>query len=229
VASRFVPYIVVGVLHLLSVLLSGVLPGAELLVAITKPLLMPVLLVCLLWALPARRGEVAVLGSLAVLFGWLGDVSLMNVGPGFVIGLGFFLLGHLAYVVLFWRRMRVRRPPWWVAVYLLWFAALLGVLAPHAGALLVPLAAYGLALVALGASGAACNSWIAVGSACFVASDSLLGLDRFLPGFALWQVDALIMLTYIVAQGLICFGIVRRMRAAVPAAAPAPLAPAVGG
>lgn len=212
-ASRFVPYIVVSVVHLVCVL-----AGAATLVAVTKPLLMPVLLVCLLWALPVRRGEVALLGSLAVLFGWLGDVSLMDAGPGFVIGLGFFLLGHLAYVVLFWRRMRFRRPPWWSVVYLAWFAALLAVLAPHAGALLAPLAAYGLALVALGASGSACNRWISVGAACFVVSDSLLGLDRFLPGFALWQIDFLIMLSYLAAQGLICVGIVRAARSRLPAA-----------
>lgn len=221
---RFVPYGVVGVVHLVAVAI-----GAGVLVDVTKPLLMPVLLVCLLWALPVRRGEVALLGSLAVLFGWLGDLSLMDAGPGFVIGLGFFLLGHLAYVVLFWRRMRFRRPRWWSVVYLVWFAALLAVLAPHAGALLVPLAAYGLALAALGASGSACNAWIVVGAGCFVVSDSLLGLDRFLPGFALWQTDFLIMLTYIAAQGLICFGIARRTRVLQPTASTAaPTARIVG-
>jgi uncharacterized membrane protein YhhN len=209
VALPFLPYIVVGVIHLCSQLLG--IPG---LTSLTKPLLMPALLLALLWALPRRRGEVAVLGSLAILFGWLGDLALMDSGPGFLIGLGFFLLGHLAYLALFWRRMRVRgRPRWWAAVYLVWWVALLGVLAPHAGALVVPLAVYGLVLGALAVTGSACNRWIAVGSACFLVSDSLLGLDRFLPGFALWQVDFLIMLTYLAGQGLMCWGIVRRARA----------------
>ena len=38
--------------------------------------------------------------------------------------------------------------------------------------------------------------------------DTLLGLNKFLPGFELWQVDFLIMLSYIAAQGLIALGVV---------------------
>ncbi|CAM5275595.1 lysoplasmalogenase [Leifsonia shinshuensis] len=208
-ALPFLPYIVVGILHL-----AAVLAGADTVVALTKPLLMPALLLALLLAVPARRGETVVLAALGILFGWLGDLALMNTGAGFVIGLGFFLLGHVAYIVLFVRRMRLRRPRWWSAGYLLWFAALLTVLAPHAGGLLIPLALYGAALAVLGITGSGCSSWIAVGAALFVVSDSLLGLHRFLPGFALPQADFAIMLTYIAAQGLICWGVVRRVRAA---------------
>ncbi|MCI0158637.1 lysoplasmalogenase [Leifsonia shinshuensis] len=208
-ALPFLPYIVVGITHLVAIL-----TGADTVVAVTKPLLMPALLLALLLSLPSRRGETVVLASLGILFGWLGDLSLMDLGPGFVVGLAFFLLGHVAYIVLFVRRMRSRRlPRWWSAAYVPWFAGLLAVLAPHAGALLVPLALYGLALAVLGITGSACSPWIASGAALFVVSDSLLGLDRFLPGFALPQVDLAIMLTYIAAQGLICWGVVRQARA----------------
>ncbi|WP_431280176.1 lysoplasmalogenase [Leifsonia poae] len=209
-ALPFLPYTVVGILHLVALFV-----GADSVSTLTKPLLMPALLIAFLWALPKRRGEVAVLGSLAILFGWLGDVSLLDAGAGFLIGLGFFLLGHLAYVVLFARRMRIRRRPrWWAAIYLVWWVALVGILAPHAGALLAPLAAYGIVLGALAVTGSACNRWIAVGSASFLVSDTLLGLDRFLPGFALWQVDFLIMLTYLAGQGLMVWGIVRHAKSA---------------
>ncbi|MFF1877597.1 lysoplasmalogenase [Leifsonia sp. NPDC058230] len=209
-ALPFLPYTVVGILHLLALFF-----GSEAVSTITKPLLMPALLLALLWALPRRRGEVALLGSLAIVSGWLGDLSLMDAGIGFLIGLAFFLLGHLAYLVLFWRRMRIRRrPQWWAAIYLVWWVALIGILAPHAGPLLAPLAVYGLVLGALAVSGSACNRWIAIGSASFLVSDSLLGFDRFLPGFALWQVDFLIMLTYLAGQGLMVWGIVRHVRSA---------------
>lgn len=229
-ALPFLPYIVVGILHLVSQLF-----GIDALTAITKPLLMPALLVALLWALPRRRGEVALLASLAILFGWLGDVSLMDAGPGFLIGLGFFLLGHLAYLTLFWRRMRVRaRPRWWAAVYLVWWVGLVGILAPHAGAMLAPLALYGLVLGALAAVGSACDRWIAIGSAAFLVSDSLLGFRLFLPGFHPWQIDFLIMLTYLAGQGLMVAGIVRTVtgrRAAGEAVAvsAAPRAPGRAG
>lgn len=217
-ALPFLPYIVVGLVHLVAIV-----AGADGVVAATKPLLMPVLLLTLILALPApaRRGGTALWGGLGILFGWLGDVFLMDAGIGFVIGLGFFLLGHVAYIVLFVRRQRLRRPRWWSAVYGLWFVALLVVLAPHAGALLVPLALYGLSLAVLGITASACSPWVSAGAACFVVSDSLLGLDRFLPGFALPESDFAIMLTYILAQGLICAGAVRRERAAVLVAAPA--------
>jgi uncharacterized membrane protein YhhN len=213
VALPFLPYIVVGIVHLVAIL-----AGADALVALTKPLLMPALLLALLLAVPVRRGGTVVLAGVGILFGWLGDLSLMDARPGFVVGLAFFLLGHVAYIVLFWRRMRLRRPRWWSAVFALWYVALLAVLAPHAGGMLVPLALYGLTLAVLGVSASACSPWIAVGAALFVVSDSLLGLDRFLPGFALPQADLAIMLSYIAAQGLICWGIVRRLR--VPAAVP---------
>ena len=214
VALPFLPYIVVGIVQLVAVF-----AGADTLAGLTKPLLMPALLLALLLALPTRRGETALWTSLGILFGWLGDISLTDAGVGFVIGLAFFLLGHMAYIVLFWRRMRLRRPRWWSVVYALWFLALLALLAPHAGALLLPLAAYGLALAMLGITSSACSPWLLAGAACFVVSDSLLGMDRFLPGFALPQVDFAIMLTYLLAQGLICWGVVRRARATVPAAA----------
>ncbi|MFF1574427.1 lysoplasmalogenase [Leifsonia sp. NPDC058292] len=204
-AIPFLPYTVVGILHLLALFF-----GAETISTLTKPLLMPALLLAFLLTLPRRRGEVALLGSLAILFGWLGDVSLLDAGAGFLIGLGFFLLGHLAYLVLFLRRMRLRRRPrWWAAVYLVWWVALVGILAPHAGVLLAPLAVYGLILGALAAWGSTCNRWIAVGSASFLASDTLLGLDRFLPDFSVGQVDFLIMLTYLAGQALMAWGIVQ--------------------
>ncbi|WP_223695168.1 lysoplasmalogenase family protein [Leifsonia poae] len=216
-ALPFVPYIVVGILHLLALLF-----GADAASTLTKPLLMPALFVALLWALPRRRGEVMLLASLALLFGWLGDVSLLPAGPGILFGLGFFLLGHLAYIVLFWRRMRVRRRPrWWAAVALLWWVALVGILAPHTGALLVPLALYGLVLGGLFVVGSACGPWVTAGSTAFVVSDTLLGLHLFLPGFSPWQIDFLIMLSYLTAQGLLVAGILRRERSAAGAESPA--------
>jgi len=212
VVVPFLPYVVVGALHVVS-LLFGAGPVSDL----TKPLLMPALLVAFLVLLPRRRGEVVILGSLAILFGWFGDLALMDARDGFLIGLCFFLVGHLAYVLLIWRRMRIRsRPAWWSAIYPVWWVALVGILAPHTGSLIAPLAVYGVVLGALAISGSACNRWIAIGSASFLISDTLLGLHRFLPGFSFWPVDALIMLTYLAGQGLIVWGVLVRMRSASP-------------
>lgn len=201
----FTPYVLVGVVHL-----AALLADATSLSTFTKPLLMPLLLAGLLFALPRWRSEVALLGSLGILFSWLGDTSLMYSGDlGFLLGLGFFLLAHVAYLVLFLRRLRKRRLRAIVAVYALWWVALVVALAPFTGSLLVPVALYGVVLGAMAAFALSCNRFVAVGGALFVASDTLLGLNKFLPGFELWQVDFLIMLAYIAAQGLIALGLVR--------------------
>ncbi len=205
VLTVFVPYLLVGIVHLLALAID-----AEPVSTFTKPLLMPLLLAAFLFSLPRIRSEIALLGSLGILFSWAGDVTLASPGDlGFLVGLGFFLLAHVAYIVLFLRRLRMRRPRPVALVYLAWWAGLVVVLAPHLGSLLVPVAVYGLVLGAMGAIGLSCNRWIAAGGALFVVSDTLLGLNRFLPGFELWQVDLLIMLSYLAAQGLIAFGAIR--------------------
>lgn len=204
----FLPYAVVGAVHLVALAVV-----AEAVSMATKPLLMPALLLALLWSLPRLRTEIALLGTLAIVFSWLGDISLMNSGDlGFLSGLGFFLLAHVAYLVLYALRMRRRRMPWWSVIYVLWWIALVAVLAPHTGVLLVPVAIYGLALGAVGVLGASCDRLIVIGSALFVLSDTMLGLHRFLPGFEPWQIDTTIMVAYILGQGLMCAGIVRSAR-----------------
>ncbi|MCC6855451.1 MAG: lysoplasmalogenase, partial [Microbacteriaceae bacterium] len=93
----FVPFLVVGVIHLAALFL-----GMEPLSSPTKYFLMPALLVGFLIALPRRRTELALVGSAAIVLSWLGDVLLSAPGDlGFLIGLGFFLLAHLAYIAQF--------------------------------------------------------------------------------------------------------------------------------
>lgn len=200
----FTPYAVVGIVHLAALAID-----AEPLSTFTKPLLMPFLLAGVLFALPRWRTEVAALASIALLFSWAGDVGIASPGDlSFVIALGLFLIAHIAYIALFLRKLRMRRISLWAIGYLLWWVALVVVLAPYTGALLGPVAIYGLVLVAMGAIALSCNTFVAIGGALFAASDTLLGLNKFHPRFELWQVDFLIMFTYIAAQGLIALGIV---------------------
>ena len=203
--TMFAPYLVVSVIHLVAIS-----AGATTIAGFTKPILMVLLVVAFMFSLPQVRGEVALLGSLGILLSWLGDTTLSSPDElGFLIGLGFFLLAHIAYVVLFLRRLRTRAFRPLSLVYLVWWILLIVLLAPHLGSLLVPVVVYGLVLCAMGALALHCNRWIAFGGALFVISDSLLGLHNFLPGFSLWQVDFFIMLSYLLAQGCIVFGALR--------------------
>jgi uncharacterized membrane protein YhhN len=203
--AAFLPYAVVGAVHLVAKLVDN-----SALDQFTKPLLMPLLLVGFLFALPRRRSEIALLGSLAIAFSWLGDVALLYPGDlGFLTGLGFFLLAHVAYLLLILRKLRMRRLGPFALIYAAWWVALVALLAPHLGSLLIPVALYGLVLGAVAAFGTTGSGTLIAGTALFLVSDTLLGVNRFLPGFELWHVDFIIMLTYIVGQGLIAYAAVR--------------------
>lgn len=207
----FTPYSIVALIHLWSKIMSdGELD------AVTKPMLMPVLLIGFLFALPTLRHEVAVWGGLGILFSWAGDVFLQDPGStGFLVGLGCFLVAHVAYLLLFVRGMGVRRVSRWSTLYGIWWVGLLVLLAPHTGSLLVPVAVYGLVLGAMAAVATSVSWPVAVGGALFVVSDSLLGINRFHPDLDVPYVHVLVMLTYMLAQGLIVWGAVHFARVRV--------------
>ena len=199
----FLPIVVVGVIHLGAILLAQ--PD---LAAWTKAVLMPALAVGLVVAAPERRSPVIMLGVLALALSWLGDITLR----WFVIGLMFFLLAHIVYLVLFGTRLAVRRVRWWAIGYGLWLVVLLAILAPHTGPLLIPVIAYGLVLSAMAVIASRCNRWVAAGGALFVVSDSLLAGHLFLPNSGIPAADFLIMLSYLTAQTLIVWGLLRYER-----------------
>lgn len=202
----FVPYAIVGLVHL-GTLLAGAGTGSS----VTKLLLMPALLVALLWALKLQRSDLLVFAGLGILFSWAGDSLLETPGDiGFLLGLGGFMLAHLAYLALFLRPLRERRIPWFAAAYALWWLVLVFYLAPHIGGLLVPVAAYGLVLAASSAAALATNRHAAVGALVFLLSDTILAFKLFLPGWDFYPIDFVIMTLYIAGQGLIAYGVVTR-------------------
>ncbi|WP_256041447.1 lysoplasmalogenase [Cryobacterium sp. SO1] len=206
------PIIVVGLVHLAATLLS--LPGV---VEWTKALLLPALVIGLIWGAPERRSPTVVLGVLALLLSWVGDVTLR----WFVVGLVFFLLAHIAYLVLFITRLAERRVQWWASAYVVWLVLLLTILGTSTGALLIPVIAYGVVLSLMAAFASRCNRWVAWGGALFVASDSVLAINKFLPEAGIPLADLVIMVTYIAAQTLIVWGLLVHERARVVAASPA--------
>jgi len=150
----------------------------------------------------------------ALLASMAGDVALMFPG-GFLPGLVFFLLAHLMYLLLFSRTVGRRAVGWlprrgpllWVAAYGLAMGA---VLWPHLPVgLRVPVAIYVVVICAMGAQalgrasllGDAAARAVAAGAVLFMASDTLLALNRFvapLPLAPLWVLS-----TYFAGQLLI--------------------------
>lgn len=205
----FLPFLLVGATHLVG-LFAGVSP----LSSATKALLMPALLLAVLLCLPLRRVAVVVPTALAIGFSWGGDILIASPSDAaFLFGLGFFFLAHTAYLVLFLGPLRVQPMPGTVGVLVVWWGALLLILQPSIGGLLVPLGAYGFILAASTAASFGTTRTIAAGALLFLASDTLLALKLFLPAFSLWESDFIIMLLYVAGQGLIGLGIVQRAAA----------------
>ena len=83
------------------------------------------------------------------------------------------------------------------------------------GALLVPVAVYGLVLGATAVGAARCHPLIAWGGLFFLASDSVLAFRLFMPEALPDWSSPLVMATYCLGQGLIAAGVVvsaRRLR-----------------
>lgn len=131
---------------------------------------------------------------LGLSFSLLGDVALMLPVDAFAIGLGAFLLAHLAYIAAFRRKARARDVAAAAAVYAVFAIALLAVLLPEVPAgLRMAVVAYVIVLVGMAAFAFAARGSggvrLAVGGALFVLSDGLLAWDRFVdpvPLASLW-------------------------------------------
>lgn len=208
VAWAFLPYAAVSLLHVVLLAMQHPLAGP------TKLLLMPLLALPVL--VSARRLTTAPLLLLlaALLFSWLGDGAgaFFPAGPELPLMLAFFGLAHLAYIALFARHLARRRLPWWTLVYAAWWVAMILVLGPHTGALLLAVAAYGLVLGGTAAFAARCHPLVAVGGAFFLASDTILAFRLFLPdALPAWSSPA-VMATYTLGQGLIVAGALLTLR-----------------
>jgi uncharacterized membrane protein YhhN len=165
----------------------------------TKPLLMPALL-------PGRDRRTQVALALC----GAGDVALLGKSDAaFRAGLGSFLAGHLAWVVALRHRPGRRvlsRHPAAAAPYVLAWAGLNAFLWRRTGPDRLPVVAYSCALTATALAALDTGDpRTAAGGALFLASDTLLALERF-AGVELPRHEGWVMATYVTAQALLAEG-----------------------
>lgn len=205
--GAFAPFVVVSLFHL-AVKAAGLVDLDRATKGLTIPALLLGVVIVLGVGRVSVRGPVLALLVAALVLSWLGDLTL----PFFIVGLGFFLVAHLAYIALFHLAFR-RRLSWWTLGLLPWFAGLLLALWPYLGDQRVAVAVYGAVLAYMAASATRGNSFTTIGGALFVASDSLLAFRLFTPLFQTVPEDVLIMSLYLAAQLCITLGV---LRTAVP-------------
>jgi uncharacterized membrane protein YhhN len=135
----------------------------------------------LLVGLLAARQMNFIVAGLAL--GVIGDVALLGDGKrAFLIGLGAFLLGHLAYVAGI---SQLVPPRAWIAPLAAAPVAIgagaLAYLWPRLGSLRVPVICYVATIVAMmaGALAARANTALCLGAALFFASDLAVARDKF--------------------------------------------------
>jgi uncharacterized membrane protein YhhN len=163
---------------------------------LTKPLLMPVLMVGR--DRPAQR---------ALAFGGAGDVALLgSTETAFTAGLVSFLAGHVAWIIAVRQRPgggRLRGRPVLAAPYVAAFGALNAYLWKRTGKDRIPVIVYSAALLAMSLVALDSGSpTTAAGGALFLASDALLALEKF-GGLHLPAHEGLVMATYTSAQALL--------------------------
>lgn len=139
----------------------------------------------------------------------VGDIFLMLPQDRFIPGLVSFLLAHIFYIVAFARESAGAFSYGALIPFLLYGCLMLRLLWPHLGKLRLPVLIYMLVILAMGWAAAGRlllteqeGSRLAfLGATFFIASDSLLAVDKFKGRFPSAQL--LILTTYFTAQWLI--------------------------
>jgi uncharacterized membrane protein YhhN len=153
-------------------------------------------------ALAGGPRSATVVAIIALTLCLVGDVALLPAVDQFVVGLAAFLLGHVAFIVMFVQRGLDRWPMAGVAVVgcalLLGTAAVPIVRGAATKGFGIPVRAYLVVISAMCVVGWATGNWlIMVGATAFIVSDSILGWGQFVAERS-WMHLA-IMITYHVA------------------------------
>lgn len=198
---------------------SGILLSIDWLHYLTKPLLMPALILILLQAGNSIKSRSLMVAAL--FFSWLGDVLLLFEwynGIFFIAGLSAFLITHTLYIIYFLGITSVNRSlllqrPWLIILVVVYCTSLFALLMPSLGPLQIPVLGYtvviGCMLLAslhvYNKVGKPVNMYFVTGALLFIISDSILALNRFL--IPVQMGGALVMLTYCAAQYFLVKGV----------------------
>lgn len=220
----FVPLALMGLSLLVAVInIAAAYAGAGGVRAVTAWLYLPPLMLALALATGLRTARSRWWLAGLVLC-WLGDGLG---GQGFLVLLGCFLLGHLAYLVALWptrRRSWLRGPG--VSLHLALLALGLVLVVPAADGLEAPVVGYGLVLTLMAVLATAAGWPGLLGGLLFMVSDLSLGWLLFAvqPSEA---TQALVVIgTYVPAQVLLLLAHLRLLRTepTAPSAASSPSA-----
>jgi len=187
---------------------------------VTKPLLMPLLVVYFGFSTNPVTSSLKKWILLALLFSWAGDVFLMFESMNdffFIFGLAAFLAAHIFYIIFFTliRNKENVTSKWgFIVLVICYYLFLMDLLQPHLESMKLPVRIYGLVLMLMFYAALLMGFvkkrdfgiLIIIGASLFVLSDSLLAINKFYKQFE--YAGIAIMFSYGVAQLLITLGAV---------------------
>ncbi|MDG2194204.1 MAG: lysoplasmalogenase [Polaribacter sp.] len=194
----------------------AIITGNDILRSFAKPLILTFLAVVYL-ASVKKANSWFVLG---LFFSFLGDVFLLSSEANFFMyGLGSFLLAHIMYIKITAGFLKTTSKSSMLFVsfpFVIFLAGLLLLIKDNLGDMLFPVIVYGITISTFGAVAllnyigekSTENLWLFLGAIIFIASDSMIAINRFYESNELYGL--LIMLTYIIAQYLICKAMVAK-------------------
>ena len=206
-----------GLLDLISLGMGEMWSSAH---VVAKSLLMPALMAFVWLSRHQIRRHGLIL--LALLFSWGGDVLLLNSESlFFILGLSSFLLAHVCYIIWFLQGRSidignfVQQQFPTLTLILVSGIGLVIWLWPDLGDMRIPVTVYALVIATMAVAALSRKEavspisfrFVLAGALMFMLSDSLIAISRFgmnqgeFPFASIW-----IMLTYIIAQGLIIYG-----------------------
>ena len=141
-----------------------------------------------------------------------GDVALeLGAGKYFVIGLGFFLIAQIMFIVTFSRDFKMQRSRIPIIVILAIYAlAIASIMTPSLKEMAIPVYFYLTAITLMGIFAAlrtARNKFTIYGALSFIVSDSIIAINKFMTPVP--AVDYAVMITYYLALFLIVYGFLK--------------------
>ena len=188
---------------------------------IAKSLLVPVHIIYFSRQTRAVNSVLKTWVLLALIFSWFGDLLLIfeeKRSIFFLLGLSGFFVAQVFYIVFFHNiRMReyIRGNALLLLVVIVYYFVLVSIISPFLGSMKLPVRIYGvvlsfmlmLAMHTLFSTNKKAGWWMTLGAVLFVASDSLLAINKFYSAFS--HAGTWVMLTYGLAQLFITEGAVK--------------------
>jgi uncharacterized membrane protein YhhN len=204
-----ITFLVVVVLHTLGLLLN------EKIAFLSKPFLITTLVIVYLVAVKKPNFWYVS----ALFFSFWGDVLLLFKNQFFVYGLASFLLAHIMYIKItasLIKKVSLQKGVLACLPFAVFLFSFLYLLNDNLGEMKIPVIFYGVVISSFGALSFlnymqeknTANLWLFLGTIIFIISDSLIALNKFNEPKEFYAIS--IMLTYIVAQYLICKAIIAK-------------------